>query len=79
MVEIPDAVIRAIVMPPEVLGRAGPGVVESLGVLPGVIFAVVTRASYTARTKWYQSIVCSRMSRLFGRIVPGAAARGSVR
>ena len=39
VVGIPDAVIRAINLRPELLGPPGPGVVEPLGVLPGIVFA----------------------------------------
>ena len=69
-VEIPDALLRAIGMRPELLGRAGPGVVEPLGVLPGMIFAAATRALYAARVMWFQAIDCIRMSRLLQGMPP---------
>ena len=65
MAEIPDAVIRALTVRPELLGHAGPGVIAPLGVLSGMILAAATRASCTARVRWPQCIGWSRMSRLF--------------
>ena len=71
-VEIPGAVIRSIGMPALVHG--GPGVVEPLGVLPGMIFAAVTRASYAARARWFQPIDWSRMFRLSRGLSPAPPA-----
>ena len=42
--KIPDAVIRAIDVRPESLGRGGPDVIEPLGVLSSMISAAVTRS-----------------------------------
>ena len=50
------AVIRAIDIRPELPGRAGPGVLGPLDVLPGMMPAAATRASYAARVKWRQSM-----------------------
>ena len=69
-VEIPGAVIRAIGMRPELLGRAGPGVGEPLGALPGMVFTEVARASCSARVKWSQSIRWGRMSHLLRGVSP---------
>ena len=48
----------------EFLGHAGPQVIEPLGVLSGMIFAAMTRASYTARVTCFQSIGWNRLSLL---------------
>ena len=72
--EIPGAVFRAISVHPELLGRAGPRVIELLGFLSGMIFAAVTRASYSVRVKWFQSIDSSRMSRLLRGFPPAPLA-----
>ena len=64
VVEIPDAVIRAMDLRPAMLGHPGPGVVGPLGILSGMVFFAVTRASYTVRVKWFESIDWSRMSRV---------------
>ena len=47
---IPDVVTRAIDVCPASLGYASTKVTGPLGVLAGMTFAAVTRASYTART-----------------------------
>ena len=62
--EIPDSLIRAIYVRAELLGRAGLQAIELLGVLSGVIFAAVTRASNTVRATWFRPISWNRMSRL---------------
>ena len=69
-VEIPRAVIRAINVRPELVGRTGPGVEEMLGVLPGMNLASVTRASYSARVQWFQSIDWSRVPRWLRGLSP---------
>ena len=50
--DVPDSAVRAISACPELLNLSGPTVPGPLGVLPGMIFAAVTRASYSARSKW---------------------------
>ena len=70
--EIPDAVIRAIALRPGLLGHDRPGVVGPLGVLSGIVCASVARASYTARVKSLESIVWSRMFRLFRGLPPAS-------
>ena len=75
-VEISDTVIRVIALRLELLGHAGPGVVEPLGVLSGMISALVARASCSARVKWFQSTYCYPPVASVG---PGATERGSAR
>ena len=46
--ETPDPVVRAMSVRPELLNLSGPPVLEPPVVLPGMIFAAVARASYSA-------------------------------
>ena len=59
--------------------RSGP---QLLGVIAGGVFAVVTRASYSARLSWFQCLDWSRLSRMLCGRVPmppvGKSAGGTV-
>ena len=57
-------------MRPVLLAHTGPGVVGPYVVLPGVIFAAVTRASYAARAKLFRLIDWRRMSHLLRGLSP---------
>ena len=61
VVEIPDTARCTICLLPELLGRASPRVIEPLGVLPGMISASATRASYSERVEWFPPIDWSRI------------------
>ena len=77
--EIPDAVIRAINSRPDLLRHAGPRIGEPLDVLSGIVVAAATRASYSERVKWFESVDRSRMSRLLRGLAPGTAGAKGVR
>ena len=72
VVEIPDSVFRAIDVRPELLDSASPEAFEPPGVSSGMIFAVVTRASYSARLNWFQRPDWNRASRLLRGFRPAA-------
>ena len=52
--EIPESVAPIIRRRDELVGPSGR--LEPLGVVAGMAFAMVTRASYGARSKWFQSL-----------------------
>ena len=54
--EIPVSVIRALCALPDLLNLSGQSALEPLGVVPGLVFAAVTRASYAARLRWFESL-----------------------
>ena len=64
---IPPSAVLAIVERPELVGAAS--TLESLGVIAGMVFALVTRASYSARLKWFQKLDWWRVCRLLRGIV----------
>ena len=61
--EVPDSVIRGTDMRPELLDITGSAAVEPLGVSSGMIFAAVTRTSYSVRLNWFQFPDSNRASR----------------
>ena len=76
VVEVPGALIRAIGLRPALLGRAGPGVVGPLGVLSGMSFASVARASYSSRVMRFRDIHWNRLSRVLRGFPPAPPPLG---
>ena len=50
---------------PSWIADEGPDVLRLLGVLPGMVFAAVTRASSRARSKWLEPLYWERVIRAF--------------
>ena len=48
------------------------GTLEPLGVIAGMVFAAITRASYGARLKWFQALGWWRVSRILRDMFPCA-------
>ena len=60
-------------------GLVGPvGFPEPLGAIAGMVFAMVTRASYTTRWKWLWSLDWRRVSRMPRGSAPCSQEDGSV-
>ena len=68
--EIPDSGIRAIWTRAELLNLSGQTALEPLGVVSGMVLAAITRASYAARLRWFQSLGWNCVSRLLRGLSP---------
>ena len=65
---IPRSAVPGIGVRPELAGPSGAH--EPVGVIAGMVFAIVTRASCSARLKWPQKLDCWRVSCLLRGMVP---------
>ena len=72
MDEIPVSAILAICARPELLDLSGPSALGPLGVASGMVSAAITRASYTARLRWFESLEWNCVSRLLRGFPPAA-------
>ena len=66
--EIPQSVALVIAARPELVGPSG--TLEPLGVTAGTVFAMVTRASCSARLEWFQCLDWWRVSRTLRGVAP---------
>ena len=72
MEDIPPPVAPTIAQRDELVGEAGQ--LEQRGVIAGLVFAMVTRASYGARLKWFQSLDWWKTSCMLRGLAPNARA-----
>ena len=68
--EIPASVQSYNAQRDELVGPTGR--LEPLGVTAGMVFAVATRASYGARSKWFQSLGWWKVSRILRALAPSS-------
>ena len=68
--EIPASVQSYNAQRDELVGPTGR--LEPLGVTAGMVFAVATRASYGARSKWFQSLDWWKVSRILRALAPSS-------
>ena len=66
--DISPSAARVIAARPELTGP--PGTSELLGIIAGVVFALVKRMSYSARLKWFQSSGWRAVSRMLRGLDP---------
>ena len=69
MGDIPPSVVRVIAARPELTGPSG--TLEPSEVSAGLACAMVTRASYSARLKWIQSLDWWKVSCMLRGLEPG--------
>ena len=67
---ISPSVVKVIAGRDELVGREG--TLDPLGVVGGMVFATVTRASYGARFRWFQALDWWRVSCMPRGLFPGA-------
>ena len=66
--DVPALAIRVIGDRQELVGVSGG--LQPLGVISGMVFAMVARASYSARTTWFEFLDWLRVSRMLCGLVP---------
>ena len=66
--DIPESVASIIGQREELVGP--PGRLEPIGVLAGMVIAMVTRASYVARLKWFRALDWWEVSRMLRGLAP---------
>ena len=66
--DFPQSAVLVIATRTQLVGQSG--TLEPLKVIAGMVFAMVTRASYTARLKWFQPLDVGRVSRMLRGLVP---------
>ena len=66
--DIPQSVVRVIATRAGLVGQSG--TLELLGVIAGMVFATVTRASFMARFKWFQSLDLGSASGMLQGLAP---------
>ena len=68
--DIPEFVVSIIGQSGELVGPSGR--LEPLGVLAGMVFALVARASYGARLQWFQALDWWKVSRMLRGLTPSS-------